>query len=196
MDGWGQWRWSWRSIFTDGWDFVAVDACAWWEEAQKKKRTLEGEVRRFRRLLLLLQVRIGVRYPATTSTSPSIFYSLATPAMHKLETQLSWQRFVLQLDVWWLLYLTKTDPLASIHFTLSRTSIKEMLTHFSILVVHEVESCQTHGDNYRSSSPALSILFALVVLRYGVFSVLSVIFHDILGLSHFTLDVYFAAISS
>jgi hypothetical protein len=51
-----------------------------------RKLALEGkEVRQFRRLLLL-QVKIGVRYPDTTRFS--IFYSLATPTTHKLETRL------------------------------------------------------------------------------------------------------------
>ena len=62
-------------------------ACLRLVGGSSRKRTLEGEeVHRFRRLLLLLQVRIGVRHPVATR-SP-IFYSLATPAMHKLETWL------------------------------------------------------------------------------------------------------------
>jgi hypothetical protein len=55
-------------------------------------------------------------------------------------------------------YLQWTDPLPSIHFTLRRcSSIKEKLTHLLIVVVREVDvSCQTYGDDYWSSSPALS----------------------------------------
>jgi hypothetical protein len=49
-----------------------------------------------------------------------------------------------------------------------RRSIKEQLAHFLIVVVCKVDlSCQTYGDDYRSSSPALSISFTHAVLRYG-----------------------------
>lgn len=157
-----------------------------------RKRTLEWEdVRRFRRLLLLRQVNWSTtssHYPTfhtlrschtsqaqgwnpalMTALRPAVGCMVASlfigkyhtlgcdkPAIsgvaHKIE----------KIEPASSAYLERADPLPSIHFTLSHSSIKEKLTHFSIGGIREVElSCQTYGDDYWFSSPTLSVSFAM-----------------------------------
>ena len=91
-----------------------------------------------------------------------------------------------------------------------RSSIKEKLKHFSIAVVREVDlSCQTYGDD-KSQPVQLARSLRLIHLCNVEVWIFQVVFRFSLSIfpsryfafftfhfrSHFTLDVYFAAILS